>query len=111
MLGVLTAIAPTVSAIQVKVIEKQRTTLGISLTLRGRLAGNPLSASYILRRKGKQWKIVYDSMVGDAIADYVQAQEQDKIDPAAKKPSRRAIAAGKAAAQTFQRVLQSDTPR
>jgi hypothetical protein len=54
------------------------------------------------RRGG--WHITYDTLTAAALMAYAQQQEQQRIDPSAKVPSRRAIEAGEKALMLFRRV-------
>jgi hypothetical protein len=59
----------------------------------------PRRESYLLRRDGKGWTIVYDTLMARAIAAWVQYRSAK--DPSAEKPDSRAIRAGEDAATRF----------
>lgn len=105
LVGLLGALAPTVDGIQVMVIEKQPIDAGFDLTLRGNLQGKPISLSYVLLRQGRRWKILYDSMINDALAAYIQTQTQRRLHSGGRKTARRAAAAGTAAVLKYQRAV------
>jgi len=54
------------------------------------------------RRDG--WHITYDTLTAAALMAYAQQQEQQRINPSAKVPSRRAIEAGEKALMLFRQV-------
>jgi hypothetical protein len=107
LVGVLGAIAATVAAIHLLLIEKQPTETGITVILRGRIANKPVLLSYVMSQQHRRWHILYDSMINDALGPYVQGQVQATLDPGATRPSARAIAAGATAVQKYQRVVIS----
>jgi hypothetical protein len=70
-------------------------TVGLDVYRRG---APPLRDSFLLRKSGKRWFVVYDTVLERAFTSYVPFSLT--ADPSAK-PTRRAIEAGQAAAGTF----------
>jgi hypothetical protein len=103
--GLLASMAPTVGAIDVLLIQKQRIGGRVALVVRGRIQAKPVLLSYLLRAHQGQWKVLYDSMVNDVLGTYVQTQTQAKFGSGTKKLSRRAIAAGNAAVLKYQHAV------
>jgi hypothetical protein len=111
LIGLLGAMAPTVGATDVLLIEKQRVGREVALVLRGRIQAKPVLLSYVLRPHHGQWKVLYDSMINDSLGAYIQAQFKAKFGSGTRKLRRRAKAAGTAAVLKYQRaVIASGAP-
>ena len=105
VLGALSLAAPTVSISSVRQIHRERNGARVALTVDAEVAGQaPTSSSYILLRRRRHWSVVYDSILNQSIAAFVQNRVQQSIDPRAKTPSPVAVSAGAAASGRFQRA-------
>jgi hypothetical protein len=60
--------------------------------------------TYLLRRRGAKWFIVYDTFLEAALRGAISQVVQASIDPDAKRASARAVAAGNQAASDFRRA-------
>jgi hypothetical protein len=58
------------------------------------------------RRAGSVWLIRFNSLLDDTLQTYTQRAVQNRIDPAARAPSRKALRAGQAAARLQSNFLQ-----
>jgi hypothetical protein len=56
-------------AVRPRVVAVERTPLGLSITTHSRLPGNntPISAGYLVRRVGTDWKILYDTNLAQGL--------------------------------------------
>jgi hypothetical protein len=97
---------------KVQITGKRRTSAGTILLVK-RLAGKnpPVAASYIVRRAGDSWKIVYDSFLSDSVLAVATQRRQREIDPKAARPGPRAIASGTALRLRFDSVAGTAVPK
>ena len=84
------------------------TSLGTLVTVELLTAtANPQPASYLLERSGKQWVVLYDTFLEQAIAAYAQSEAQEATNASATQPSPKAVAAGAQAASAFRSAVIS----
>jgi hypothetical protein len=85
------------------------TPLGHELTIRGTPDdnGKPAYYTFVLRRAGQSWNIIYDSVLSAALVPYVQGQEARRLDPTSKSADApaKAVAAGVAAANDYRTLF------
>jgi hypothetical protein len=72
-------------------------------------AGPKTQTSFFLKREDGRWRIVYDTFTANALAVFVQQQEQRRIDPNAKRASTQALRAADGIAATFRAVALEPT--
>jgi hypothetical protein len=56
---------------------------------------------FLLRQRGGKWKVVYDTLLTDAIRIHAESLADNRSVPAGKDPSARAVAAGLAATDRY----------
>lgn len=107
--GALASQRPALAAMRPSVQSSLDTPLGVEVTVRatGAEGGAPIYYSVILERAGSSWRILYDSLLGDAIGPFVQAREQRRLAPQAKEPVAAAVQAGEDATLEFRNLFVS----
>jgi hypothetical protein len=89
--------------------------IGIETVAGGRLVtaemlptvGAKVVHTFFLRRPMKRWRIMYDTVLAQAIRSYVQGLVQRGIDRYAARPSVRAVRAGNRAIEAYRRSSPS----
>jgi hypothetical protein len=95
------------------VLKVESTPIGSLVTVRWVAKTGPsTTSSYLVRRNGQRWVIVYDSRLAANLAGYVTARTQLAIDPNALPGQRspKATAAGQRAADKYRDVALGSTP-
>lgn len=88
---------PALVTVLPRIVAVRKTASGRLVAVRfGSTAGPPSEDSFLVRRRRGQWRIVYDSLLDRALAQFVQT----RVDPS-PTPSARARRAGLAAAERF----------
>jgi hypothetical protein len=67
----------------------------------------PLDGSYVLVKRGSEWRIAYDSFLSNVLIGIGRDEAQRRINPNAKKPSPRAVQSGLALQRRFDAVAAS----
>jgi hypothetical protein len=102
LLGALALVKARLGTLTAQITGLERSPLGSLVFYRvvneGKLHGR---GSYLLRRRGAEWKVTYDSELREAVASYVQRQLQTEIDPKATLLSPQAVRRGDRVADQY----------
>jgi hypothetical protein len=102
---------PALTGARLRVSLQERTPAGplVVVATRGASSGDA-EYSFVVRHFEGRWRVINDSLLGDALAELIQLEVQQRINPNAREPSSEAVAAG-ARAQSRYRQLFSGTLR
>lgn len=100
--GILTVLSPPPPQFsgRPQIVSVEETQLGNEVIVRSQPPGSKIryTSLYLLVESGNRWLVRYDSNLNSAVGSYITRRTQDRIDPEAEQPARKATAAGDAAA-------------
>lgn len=106
IVGALQSVSTAVSAMSLSIRSAEETEAGTLVEARATSKGNPANTFvFLLRRRDDGWKIVYDSLLSEAVGAHVQARVQREVAPGADAPSPRAAIAGARAAERYRELF------
>jgi uncharacterized protein YceK len=93
--GALAQQRATVAVLGPKVLAVTPTGLGVEVILRATSEGSSVGIqSFLLRRDDGGWRVAYDTLLGDALPGFVQADVQNRLTPGSRAALREAQVAG-----------------
>lgn len=84
--------------------------LGTLVTLTLRSQGKDETVSFLVHRDGKDWRIMYDTLLAGILPTYVQSEVAARAGDPQRKPSQETINAGNEAARLYRQIFVP-TPR
>ena len=86
-------------------LSARRTKLGSLVTMTLQYQGKPYEASYLVRKRGGDWEILYDSVLANGLQTYVQSELAALSGRVDQKPTQSAVNAGVEAARIYRGVF------
>jgi hypothetical protein len=82
ILGALAQQRASITVLRPRILSVVRTPRGIEVTLRAMSGGSSVGLqSFLLQRGRSGWRVVYDTLMGDALPSYVQSSVQHRVAP------------------------------
>jgi hypothetical protein len=97
------------------VVSVNQTPVGAEVIVKGKnvVGGtrqNPVEVfSFVLRRSAGGWRVAYDTLLGDSLPSYVQAQVQQQLAPGSRTPLPRAQLAGQRVGDEYRSLFSGVT--
>jgi hypothetical protein len=109
--GTLAQQRTALAVLRPQIVSVSRTPLGLELVARATSRGSGVGVqSFLLRHGSEGWRVVYDTLLGDALAGYVQTQVQHRVAPKSNVPDPRAQLAGERASLAYQALFADTLP-
>jgi hypothetical protein len=85
-----------------RIVSVTQTPYGVELTVRATSKGSSVGIQSFLLRRGKDgWRVVYDTLLGDALPGYVENATQHRLAPGSTTPVPEAQVAGERIASLY----------
>jgi hypothetical protein len=101
--GAYSWLRPQVSTSKARVIQRRRHGSTVFLGVEFLTKDGPVRESFLLRRRGGQWRILYDTLLERALKGYTET----RVSGGALKPGHAAVRAGERAAQRYRDTYPS----
>jgi hypothetical protein len=109
--GALAQQRSAIAVLRPHIVSRSPTPLGLELIVRATSGGSGVGVQSFLLRKGSEgWRVAYDTLLGDALASYVQTQVQHRVAPRSNVPDPRAQIAGERAILSYQALFADKLP-
>jgi hypothetical protein len=109
--GTLAQERSALAVLRPQIVSISRTPIGLELVVRATSRGSGVGVQSFLLRKGSEgWRVVYDTLLGDALAGYVQIRVQHRVAPRSNVPAPAAQLAGERASLVYQALFADTLP-
>jgi hypothetical protein len=109
--GTLAQQRSALAVLRPQIVSVSRTPLGLELVVRASSRGSGVGVqSFLLRHGSEGWRVAYDTLLGDALAGYVQIRVQHQVAPKSNVPDPRAQLAGERATLAYQALFADKLP-